>query len=777
MPIEDLPSTLQNDVIQMAAINRYKKKDFVFKEGDRDDFSFYLLEGQIELIADKQVKSVISSGTDSACYALARLQPRQFSAKAKTDITVLQLNRSALDRLMVLEQEDKSGETPDSESVDVSGIGEEESGDWMTKMLQSELYSRLPTANIHKLFALLEPVEFKAGDTVIRQGEAGEHYYIIQEGRCVVSRTPTPGAKPVKLAVLRAGDCVGEEALLTNAKRNATVAMLTDGVLMQLSKEDFINLIKKPALNAVSYGEAQKMVLDGALWLDVRFENEHAGSKIEGSINIPLNVLRTQMDSLKNDRKYIAYCDTGGRSSAAAFLLMERGFQVFYLEGGLSSVPEAGKVTGSVAALPAVKEEVEEKAEPELTPDIRASVIETELARTDIEIEEARKRSEGREARKEEQAELSRLEEERKKLEAYKKAVAIEAEKIRREEEARIKKMKEEADKRLAEEKKKLEAVYTQNTREMEKLQRLRKEAEEQIKKEREKLERESEEIRKKMGDADKLKKQMEESRRRIEEEAEKKRAEQEIMEKVIQARAREKLEQERRKLAEEIARTNEELEHARREKIAADAARKAAGEEAKKIIAEYKKEADRERAAEREKLLEEQRKLEEEAKKIQETLKESQKARETAEQARKAAEEDARKLREMQKQAVRSQDHVSRMAMEKEMRAAEAKLEQANKNLANAQKTEEKMEAVRVMNEQELSRRRAEEEKLRKQVEADLSTFVAEYEKQAKKTDKVVAHTDHIRRIKERAELAKKETEKSTDNLFSDIAAQLGEK
>jgi CRP-like cAMP-binding protein len=191
VPIEDLSLQLQNDVIQMAFVNKYKKKDFVFKQGDRDDYSFYILEGQLELIADKQVKSTITSGTDSARYALARLQPRQFSAKAKTDIAVLQLNRSVLDRLMVLEQEEKAKEIPDSESMGVSDIVGEDTGDWMTKMLQSELFSRLPTANIHKLFALLEPVDFKAGDTVIRQGDVGENYYVIQGGRCEVSRAPS----------------------------------------------------------------------------------------------------------------------------------------------------------------------------------------------------------------------------------------------------------------------------------------------------------------------------------------------------------------------------------------------------------------------------------------------------------------------------------------------------------------------------------------------------------------------------------------------------------
>ena len=105
VPINELSPQLQNDVINMARLLRYKKKDFVFKQGDRDGYSYYILEGEIELLSEKEVKNTIVSGTESALYAMARLQPRQFSAKAKTEVVVMQLERSALDRLMVAEEQ------------------------------------------------------------------------------------------------------------------------------------------------------------------------------------------------------------------------------------------------------------------------------------------------------------------------------------------------------------------------------------------------------------------------------------------------------------------------------------------------------------------------------------------------------------------------------------------------------------------------------------------------------------------------------------------------
>lgn len=790
VPINELSPPLQNEVINFARVLKFKKKDFVFKQGDRDGHSYYLLDGQIELLSDKQVTSTIASGADSARYALARLQPRQFSARALTDVIILQLDRNALDRIMVADQQQKTDEPSTSGiDVEVSDIGEENSGDWMTRMLQSELFCRLPTANIHQLFALLEPMEFKVGDQVIKQGDAGEYYYIIQEGNCEVTRAPSAGAKPVKLAELHTGDSFGEEALLTNAKRNASITMLTDGVLMQLSKDNFINLIKKPTLEEVSYSEGEKLVKGGAVWLDVRFPNEYEESRIDGSINIPLNILRMQTDKLQKDKKYIIYCDTGGRSSAAAFLLTDRGFDVCFLSNGLSSVPassllsNAATIPGNAAEKPETKPEpvpeLEEDRDVDLDTSIQSSVLEVDLERTNMDLQEAIKQATGEDQEKagEAKATQEKLLQEKKKLEAEKVA-AEEATRKRREQEAqKLEKLKKEAEKRLAEEKKNIEEIYARNTREMEKLQKLKQQAEEQIRKEREKLEKEAAEARKKNLEADKLRQQLEESRAMMEKQAEKQRQEQNAMEQAAQAKAKAKLEAEKRKLAEELSRANEEMEKAQRAQLMAEAARRAAQDEAKKIISEYKQQFEAERAEEQARLQEDRKKLEDESRKIQEMLKEIQTGKLEAESLRAAAEVETRNLREKQSQTHKQKNRESQKEVEEQIKAAEARMQEAQKSLETAQQAEVTIAAARELNEQELIRQKVEEERLRQQLVSDLAEFEEKQKQQEEGADKVVAHADHIKRIKERAAAAKKEAEKATKNLFADVAAQLDKK
>src|SRR5690606_17402385 len=139
------------------------------------------------------------------------------------------------------------------------------------------------------------------------------------------------------LATLGDGDAFGEEALLSEAKRNANVIMTTDGVLMRLSKEDFNQLLKEPMLSWVTAQEAEQMVSSGsACWIDVRLESEFKNNGLPGALNIPLFMLRMKADSLDSGKKYILYCDTGRRSSAGAFLLSERGLQAYCLKGGLN---------------------------------------------------------------------------------------------------------------------------------------------------------------------------------------------------------------------------------------------------------------------------------------------------------------------------------------------------------------------------------------------------------------------------------------------------------
>ena len=209
------------------------------------------------------------------------------------------------------------------------------------QVLRNRAFQLLPATNINALFTRLQAVPVTAQNVIVMQGEVGDYFYIVKEGRCTVSRRSEKSGQATVLSELTVGDSFGEEALLSDAPRNATVTMLTDGVLMRLSKQDFEELLQRPIVRWISARETKEMLKRGAGLLDVRTEDEYKNGSLKGSVNVPLYLLRLKAANLDPDRSYIVYCETGNRSSAATFLLSERGFDVYVLKGGIAAVRAA----------------------------------------------------------------------------------------------------------------------------------------------------------------------------------------------------------------------------------------------------------------------------------------------------------------------------------------------------------------------------------------------------------------------------------------------------
>ncbi|MFP5505698.1 MAG: SUMF1/EgtB/PvdO family nonheme iron enzyme [Gammaproteobacteria bacterium] len=342
VPFNALSPVHFNEVAQKTVVDEVRAGRQVFKEGDRDNQSVYLLEGEITLLAGNEIVGSVTAGSDASRHPLAHQQPRQVTARAKTNVVVARVDSSLLDIMLTWDQ---------SSGYEVAEIDDDQDDDWMTRILQSQAFLKLPPSNIQRLLMQVESVPVKAGDVVIRQGGEGDYFYIIKNGRCMVSRKPSANAKEVKLAELADGDAFGEDALVSDAKRNATVTMMTDGVLMRLAKQDFVELLKEPLLSKLSYKDAAAKVAKGAEWLDVRLPGEFENVHITGSRNIPLSALRLEANDLDTGTKYIVCCDTGRRSASAAFVLSQRGFEVYVLTDGFGGVPpEALSGQGAKAA-------------------------------------------------------------------------------------------------------------------------------------------------------------------------------------------------------------------------------------------------------------------------------------------------------------------------------------------------------------------------------------------------------------------------------------------
>lgn len=92
---------------------------------------------------------------------------------------------------------------------------------------------------IPHVFSDEEEVSFESGDIVFQEGEKSSHLYYIVSGSFDIV------ASGRKVSTLTPGDLfVGEMSFLLNNRRTATVTCVTKGILIRVSKENFINAIK-----------------------------------------------------------------------------------------------------------------------------------------------------------------------------------------------------------------------------------------------------------------------------------------------------------------------------------------------------------------------------------------------------------------------------------------------------------------------------------------------------------------------------------------------------
>jgi len=337
-PLDGLKAENLYSLARKTTLRELPSGKLLFKEGDTDKKAYYIVTGVIELLREGRAVAKIRGGSPEARNPVVPGNPRRYGARVQSDrIEYLAIDSDMLDVMLTWDQ---TG-TYEVSELNSTGESTDASDDWMTTLLQTPAFHQIPAANIQAIFMRMRRVDFKSGETIIRQGDDGDYFYVIVKGTCTVLRETPLNRQGVKLAELNMGDTLGEEALISDAKRNAHVIAATEATLMRLGKEDFRTLLNEPMLHWVDADEGRVLVERGAKWLDVRLPSEFENHHPPDAINLPLYFLRLKLKSLDRATSYVVCCDTGRRSSAGAYILSERGFKAFVLKGGLGTL--AGK--------------------------------------------------------------------------------------------------------------------------------------------------------------------------------------------------------------------------------------------------------------------------------------------------------------------------------------------------------------------------------------------------------------------------------------------------
>jgi len=326
------------ELISQSVVEEIPQGEQLFDDGIPTELVVYLLQGSIEFTSSNGGIKQLESGSEDArrpvAYDHSQKPPLMVAA---TPISILCVDKELLDTMVSWAQIS----APETEVImSEEGIVTIDRASWLNSMIKSPTFRKLPAANIEQLLNKLDPVRVNAGDLIIRQGDQGDYFYMINNGIALVTINPENDEDSVIMAELNEGASFGEAALISDKPRNATITMMEDGVLLRLSKEDFINLLKQPTLRWVEYGKTASIIKRGAMWIDVRMPEEYERGHLPNSINIPMRELHKSARDLRRDIPYICCCESGTRSSAAAFALSQYKIRTAVLKGGIESVPE-----------------------------------------------------------------------------------------------------------------------------------------------------------------------------------------------------------------------------------------------------------------------------------------------------------------------------------------------------------------------------------------------------------------------------------------------------
>lgn len=330
VPFNTLSETHLQDIQRKGRLQLLDKGKILFKRGAADGELHYLIQGTVDLTDASFNITPVEGGSERCQRALDDHNPHAVTAVSTTPVRLFVVPKDHVDLVLTWDQAGNYMVTDLASGADVEN-------DWMSSLLGSAMFAAVPPANIQQLFSKFEETRIDAGQAVIRQGEPGDYFYVVKSGRCKVTRRVSRDGetREVMLAELGPGDMFGEDALIGDAPRNATITMTTNGALMRLGKPDFQALLQDPVLDYVAYEQLLAMLEnpdEKVAVLDVRLPAEYKQGNVPGSRNLPLQVLRQNLSKLDPDTLYVVTCDGGRRSVLAAYILNQEGMVAHVLK-------------------------------------------------------------------------------------------------------------------------------------------------------------------------------------------------------------------------------------------------------------------------------------------------------------------------------------------------------------------------------------------------------------------------------------------------------------
>ena len=257
-------------------------KRWLLRPGRRLSGCFYLVSGTVRLFSPQRELQAQAPQAHRplypGCAAMLTLGP----------VRLLHVDTAPIAFLLGTAQSSATAVGPDA---------------WQRRFMNSPLLQRLDAGVWQQLLSALDERPFDAGQHLVIEGAAAHDFFVLKCGHAAVRR------RGQTVAHLGPGDFFGEDALLMNARRNATVVATRQGSILRLPKDRFTALLADNVVRFVKHaGEGET--------LDIG----QAGA---------LARLREAIPSLDPGRRYHIVGGELRERALAAFLLTQKGFDAW----------------------------------------------------------------------------------------------------------------------------------------------------------------------------------------------------------------------------------------------------------------------------------------------------------------------------------------------------------------------------------------------------------------------------------------------------------------
>ncbi len=338
-PLNQLSRKYLNQVIKRSQVMTFNRGETIFEKNHDLSFTYFLLKGQLKIKKGLLSSETIDANEKNCLHPINQKIPTSSSVKALDSGHMLLVDSVFLDRALGWTEAEAEKE-PSKEPAPKAGeiTTPEESAefdpdhfDWMANLLSFPLFFNLPPSNIETIFAKFERVSVSEDEVIIKDGDEGDYFYLLIEGTARV----LVGGSGGQQFHLTKGSYFGEEALVSDTMRSATVIMNEDGVLARLDKNTFQSLLHDPLVRYISeaeYRESAESGMKKSALLDIRSPDEFEFSPLPKCLHIPLSELRQKVPLLDKSTTYYLTSEGGQRSEIAAHILCQNSIEVFVIK-------------------------------------------------------------------------------------------------------------------------------------------------------------------------------------------------------------------------------------------------------------------------------------------------------------------------------------------------------------------------------------------------------------------------------------------------------------